>query len=212
MRRRDLLQTLLGAAATAAAPVAAVERPAGYDASKELARPDWKPSFLDDHQDRTLIVLSDLIIPATDTPGAKDALVNRFLDKLMASEKEATQREFLASLAYIDGESMRQYKAAFIYLPGTQQLEFLTFLAYPHSLPGWGEPVVESEGHNHFQHLKQWISSAYYSSEAGLRELAWDGTFPHGELTGCGDSAGGAKQNTTSPGQAGLVHISQPKA
>jgi len=115
-----------------------VERPASYDASKDLLGPDWKPSFFDEHQDQTVIVLSDLIIPATGTPGAKDALVNRFLDKLMAPEKKDTQREFLAALAYIDGESMRQHRRAFVYLPKESQLELLTFLAYPHSLARWG--------------------------------------------------------------------------
>jgi hypothetical protein len=211
MKRRELFQTLLGVAGAAVAttPAAAIERPANYDASKDLALPDWKPSFLDDHQNQTLIVLSDLIIPATETPGAKDALVNRFLDKLMASEREATQREFLASLSYIDGESLRQYQAAFIYLTKERQVELLTFLAYPHSLSRWGEPVVETDGHGHFQHLKRWISSAYYSSEAGLRELGWNGEFPHGELTGCGES--GVKQGGATHTHASLVHIHSSK-
>lgn len=188
MKRRELLQTIMlsTGAAVHASPALAVERPASYDASKELLRPDWKPSFFDEHQDQTLIALSDLIIPATDTPGAKDALVNRFLDKLMAAEKEDTQREFLASLAYLDGESIQQHRMAFVYLPKGSQVEFLTFLAYPHSLSRWGEPVTgEDKGYSHFQHLKQWISSAYYSSEIGLRELGWNGDFPHGELSGC---------------------------
>jgi len=197
MKRRDLLQTLLGTVGAAAAvPAEALERPADYDASKELSRPDWKPVFLDEHQNQTLIALCDQIIPATDTPGAKEALVNRFLDKLMASEKEATQREFLAILAYVDGECMRQYKAPFVHLTGGQQHDFLTFLAYPHSLSRWGEAVVEMPGHKHFQHLKQWISSAYYSTEAGLRELGWDGSFPHGELAGCHDSDSKATLHT----------------
>ena len=100
MKRRDLLQSLIGVvgAATAASPLSAVERPANYDASKELVRLDWKPSFLDDHQNETLIVLSDLIIPATDTPGAKSALVNRFLDKLMASERNPLNVSFCRAL------------------------------------------------------------------------------------------------------------------
>lgn len=214
MKRRDLLQSLIGVvgAATAASPLSAVERAANYDASKELVRLDWKPSFLDDHQNETLIVLSDLIIPATDTPGAKSALVNRFLDKLMASERESTQREFLSSLAYLDGESMRQYKAAFVHLPKDRQSELLTFLAYPHSLSRWGEPVVEMEGHSHFQRLKQWVASAYYNSEAGLKELGWDGTFPHGELAGCSGSKAGAGQNGASHHHAALIDIDHSEA
>jgi len=36
--------------------------------------PDWKPELFDAHQNETVVVLSELIIPATDTPGAKAAL------------------------------------------------------------------------------------------------------------------------------------------
>src|ERR1035438_5798061 len=73
MNRRDLFrQTFLGAAAAVSGRVAAArEFPSDYDASKELARADWKPLFLDDHQDQTLIVFSEILIPATDTTGAK---------------------------------------------------------------------------------------------------------------------------------------------
>jgi glucoside 3-dehydrogenase (cytochrome c) hitch-hiker subunit len=194
MKRRDLLQSILltTGSAIAAFPAAGVERPANYDASKELARANWKPVFLDEHQDRTLVALSDLMIPATDTPGAKEALVNRFLDLILAAEKEETQREFLASLAYVDAESMRQYRQAFVYLDQPSQTELMHFLAYPHSLSRWGEAVAENDGYAHFERLKRWIASAYYNSEIGLKELGWDGTFPHGELTGCGAAGGKA--------------------
>lgn len=71
-----MLVTSIGAA-TIEPAAKAREFPSGYDASAELARPDWKPVLLDQHQDDTLIALSEAVIPATDTPGAKEALVNR---------------------------------------------------------------------------------------------------------------------------------------
>ena len=187
MNRRSLLQSILlttgGVFSTA--PASAVERPTNYDASKELDKPEWKPSFFDEHQDRTRIVFGDLLIPQTDTPGAKDALVNRFLDQFMAAEREDTQRNFLASLSYLDGESMRLYKQAFIYLDEPSQIELLHLMAYPHSLSRWGEAAVGSEGYLHFSNLKEWIATAYYNSAAGMKELGWDGVFPHGEFNGC---------------------------
>ena len=194
MNRRDVLRsTVLGAlgAGTAFAPLApAREFPPGYDASKDLERSDWKPLFLDQHQNETLIVISDLIIPGTDTPGAKEALVNRFLDLLMSAESAETQRAFIAALAFIDGECMARYNVAFVYVPREQQLEFFNLIAYPHSLETWGEGVAEYPGHAHFQKLKHWIAGAYYSSPIGLKELGWDGTFPHGVFSGCDHSPG----------------------
>lgn len=195
MKRRDLLRhTIVGAIGSALTPLlperaaaapSAREFPPGYDASRQLERPDWKPLFLDAHQDETLIVLSDLIIPAADTPGAKDALVNRFIDQLLAVETRETQRRYLDSLAFIDGECMARYKAAFIHLPPEIQIDFLKLIAYPHTHVNWGDNRSGFQGYAHFRYLKDWISRAYYSSEFGMMELGWSGESFHGPFEGC---------------------------
>lgn len=177
MNRRDLFRTaLLGATGAAFAR----EFPSGADATKELASPDWKPLFLDEHQNQTLIALAELVVP-----GAKEALVNRFLDLLMSVEIAETQKAFVAALAYFDGACMGRYRSAFLYLPPGQQIEFLNLIAYPHSHQAWGEKTEEFPGNQHFSQMKDWISGAYYSSPAGLKELGWDGGPPHGVYAGC---------------------------
>ena len=183
-RRQLLRASLLGAAGATAA--VSREFPANYDDSRELARPDWKPAFFSAHQNQTVIVLSDLIIPETETPGAKTALVNRFLDLLLAAETHDTQQGFLNSLAYLDGEARSRYGNALIYLPKETQVELLEFFAYPNSLETWGEGQTgDQAGHNHFQNMKDWITRSFYSSEAGMKALGWNGEPPHGALTGC---------------------------
>jgi hypothetical protein len=183
MNRRDLFrQAFLGAAA-AASP--ARDFPSDYDASKELARAGWKPLFLSDHQNQTLIAFSEILIPETDTPGAKAALVNRFLDLVLAAETHEVQRRFLDSLAFLDGESFERYRAAFVYLTPEQQTELVGLMAYPHTLETWDEGAKgEYPGRAHFTNLKGWISKAYYSSEAGMRTLGYTGV-PHGVFEGC---------------------------
>ncbi|MGA3041617.1 MAG: gluconate 2-dehydrogenase subunit 3 family protein [Bryobacteraceae bacterium] len=186
MNRRDLFrQTILGAAAAVSGGAAtAREFPSDYDASKELERADWKPLFLADHQNETLIVFSDILIPATDTPGAKAALVNRFLDAVLAVETHDTQRSFLDSLAFVDGESFARYRAAFVYLTPEQQTELLTFMAYPHTLGTWDENAPGAyRGHAHFGNLKDWISGAYYSSPVGMQARGCKGA-PGGVFEG----------------------------
>ena len=61
MHRRDLLK--LGASFAAI--------PAAWAA--QAAKPHWRPSVFDDHQNETVIALTELIIPATD-PGTEMAL------------------------------------------------------------------------------------------------------------------------------------------
>lgn len=192
MNRRQLLRgTIFGAlgattAATTASQARARQFPDNFDESKELARADWKPVFLSDHQNQTLIVLSDIIIPETDTPGAKSALVNRFIDLLLEAETHDAQQSFLNSLAYIDGEARSRYGDAFIYLPKDSQIELLHFFAYPNSLQTWGEQKTgEQTGHNHFQNIKGWIARIFFNSEGGMKALGWDGEAPHGTLTSC---------------------------
>ena len=192
MNRRDLLRRVAGAVSATVAvtgPAAGREFPSGYDASKSLARADWKPVFLDSHQNETLIALSEIIIPATDTPGAKDALVNRFIDEIIAAEKPEAQRDFLNGLAVLDGESLDRYKVAFVHGTREQQTELVSYLAYPQSLAMWSGSVQgDKSAHRQFTTLKDWISRAYYSSEIGERELGSTGEFPHGDYGGCAES------------------------
>src|SRR5580692_11758302 len=203
MKRREMLRAsvLVGAAAAlrpalsnaqsgaqaTAQPSELTPAGSGVDASKDLSGPGWKLLFLDDHQNETLIVLSDLMIPATDTPGAKEALVNRYIDLVLAAETPETQRAFLNSLGYLDGESIRRYKAAFRYLSSDEQDLLLHALAYPRVGGGWAGDVgaVADPGHAHFEALKERIMTAFYSSQIGEKELGWDGAFTHGPYQGC---------------------------
>ncbi|MGC1485921.1 MAG: gluconate 2-dehydrogenase subunit 3 family protein [Candidatus Acidiferrum sp.] len=206
MNRRDLLRAsvLTGAAVALRPPLAASQTPPpaseltpaqnGVDASNEFSVPNWKPLFLDDHQNETLIVLSDLIIPATDTPGAKEALVNRYIDLVLAAETSETQRAFLNSLAFLDGESIHRFKAAFRYLSREDQDDVLHGLAYPRNASGWtGEAAGPDAGHAHFEALKGRIMTAFYSSQIGEKELGWDGAFAHGPYQGCEHPEGNHK-------------------
>lgn len=209
MKRRELLRAgvIAGAAAATLRPSLTVAQdskrasseltPAqsGVDASNELSTPGWKPQFLDEHQNETLIVLSDLMIPATDSPGAKEALVNRYIDLVLAAEKPDAQGAFLNSLGFIDGESMRRYKTAFRYLGREEQDELLHSMAYPRTGSGWASDTSAppDPAHGHFEHLKQQIAMAYYSSPIGTKELGWDGAFAHGPYKGCEHTDGSHK-------------------
>ncbi|MGA7343209.1 MAG: gluconate 2-dehydrogenase subunit 3 family protein [Terracidiphilus sp.] len=188
MNRRQLLRDsflTIGAAATANIPVEALVFASGDNAWRELARPGWNPVFLNAQQNETLIALGEAIIPSTDTPGAKAALVNRFLDLVLQALPPQIQHEFLDSLTWFDRGAMERYKATFVSLSDEEKQDLLNLVAWPHTHVQWGERESNFDGHQHFDRMKRWIASAYYSSPVGLKELGWDGWPARGMFKGC---------------------------
>jgi hypothetical protein len=187
MNRRELLRnSLLAMGVLAVNPHAGARIfVAGEDAWLELERADWTPSFLNAQQNETLTVLSEAIIPATDTPGAKAALVNRFLDLVIAAEQAKVQKEFLDSLTWFDMAATERHKTTFDKLTDEEKTNFLNLVAWPHAQPSWGLTEAAYPGNQHFSRLKLWIASAYYSSPIGLKEQGWDGWAARGTFTGC---------------------------
>jgi hypothetical protein len=196
INRRDLIRAaLFASAASALGPqfsfaqaISAGLTPAarGEDGSLVLTDPNWKAIFLNDHQNETLIALSDVVIPSTDTPGAKDALVNRYLDLLLSVQPTDFQTQFVNALAFIDTESQKQFAKDFRDLATGDQIWLLTAWAYPSDSDRWIEAEGKPDpGQQHFERLKALIAAAFYGSEIGLKELGWDGEFTHGPYEGC---------------------------
>jgi hypothetical protein len=81
---------------------------------------------MDPHQDATVTAIAERIIPETDTPGAKGAKVNDFIDLLLAEWYEpAEKRRFLDGLNQVDVESRRRFSAKFIECTPAQQAELM---------------------------------------------------------------------------------------
>jgi len=162
MNRRDLLK--LGATA-AAVPVGIPAQPQAKPAVP------WKPSVLDSHQDETVIALIDLIIPSTDTPGAKAALVNRHMDHLLRDEPEGEQERFVQGLGWIDGYAIRKYGKTFVRCAPAEQIAILEILD-SNSQPG------VAAGHRFFLHFKARTARLYYATQIGFAEMNKGGRVP----------------------------------
>ena len=81
---------------------------------------------LSSHQNDTVVAMIDQIIPATDTPGAKAARVNEFIDVILtewAGDEE--RRNFLSGLARVDTQSNELFGKDFAAASPSQQLAFL---------------------------------------------------------------------------------------
>lgn len=205
MNRRELIRNSLltiGAAASVQLRMEALTFPPGDNAWLALSRADWTPVFLSAQQNETLTALSEAIIPATETPGAKAAYVNRFLDLVLSALPPEVQHEFLSSLTWFDAGATERFKANFVSLSGEQVQDFLNLVAWPHTEFRWGTNDTGFDGHEHFERMKGWIVAAYYSSPIGLQELGWDGWPARGVFEGC-EHQPGAHEDGNEGGSAG---------
>jgi gluconate 2-dehydrogenase gamma chain len=123
MERREVLRLLGSAAAISALPLEAIT--ILQRANAEIAHSTGLRT-LNPHQNETVTTIAEMIIPATDTPGAKGAKVNEFIDLLLTEWYEpAETKEFLAGLADVDEQSKKKFSAAFVDCKPAQQTELL---------------------------------------------------------------------------------------
>ena len=139
----------------------------------------WKPKILNPHQLRTVGVLSDLIIPKTDTPGAMDVHVDRFIDIVLSEAKPAERDPFIAGLAWMDARARVLYKTDVVSATPAQQVELLTRLSAAASQEA--KPGVDF-----FTAIKTMTITGYYTTQVGLeQELGDDGVLAQGSFEGC---------------------------
>jgi hypothetical protein len=207
LTRREMVRRLLaGAGVGGVWPLVAASHPIHKlladdalfsEADARMAATDWTPVFLDAQQNASLIALSESIVP-----GSGKAQVNRFIDLLLSVDTRAHQEKFVASLAAIESESQKQFGHAFAALAEEKKIELLT-MASKDKQEGKEKKTASSENsadeqagehaptlHGHFENLKGWISGAYYSSEAGMRELGWTGDYVFERYPACGHAEG----------------------
>lgn len=111
MNRREVLQrtaAVLGYAVTGPALAGIMQ---GCKASPELP---YKPDFFSEDQALLISELSEIIIPATDTPGAKAVGVPAFIDSFVKEVYPPEAREnFLKGIAAFDEDAKSTYGSAF---------------------------------------------------------------------------------------------------
>lgn len=158
------------------------------------ADPDWKPQFLDDHQNRTLVALAERIVP-----GSTKAESNRFMDLVLTVSTQDDQRKFLVALGAFDSLAVTRFGHPFKEIKESEQNDLLTEASTAKSghvegqedfawfaIPAGAEHQAATDSiRDYFDHLKGWIMGAYYSSEVGMRELGWTGNVMFESFPGC---------------------------
>jgi hypothetical protein len=136
---------------------------------------------LDVHETEILSTATELIIPETDTPGAKAALVNRFVDAVVDDAEEADRRSFLRGFEWMDARSRELFGDEFLKASPDQQAALLTILS-----SGKNTALEDQRGVEFFEAVKELTITGYYTSEVGTREeLHLDGQLFFAEFRGC---------------------------
>jgi hypothetical protein len=125
---------------------------------------------LDPHQDATIIALTDTILPATDTPGAKAARVNEFIDLLLAEWSEPAERDqFLTGLAAVDTRSHEMFGKDFVDGTPKEQAGLLT--ALDDETAQWKEKPWATRGQEPFYRRLKWVTLfGYHTSQVGAEQ------------------------------------------
>jgi glucoside 3-dehydrogenase (cytochrome c) hitch-hiker subunit len=117
------------------------------------------------HQSETVATIAELIIPKTDTPGARDAGVPAFIDVMLADWGDDDQRQmFTTGLANVDERSRTAYGKDFIGCTPEQQSEILQDLDY--ELARLRDAKADTS--KSFFGAMKWLTlTGYYTSEVG---------------------------------------------
>ena len=150
---------------------------------------DWSPSTLTAEQNQMVDTIAEIIIPATDTPGASAANVNRFIDAIVGDSYRPEDGErFLSGLDDVNARCQETYDAPFVECPPEQQRAVVGELDDEHFGPDAAD--LDREAPSFYRMMKELVIVGYYTSEIGateeLRTKAvpgyYDGDVPYEEI------------------------------
>lgn len=168
VERREVLRVL--AIAAAAAPFTGFSKWAfgcGHlsHTTTQIKPAVYKPLFFTAAEFADVDRLTDIIIPADDTPGAREAGVAEFID-FMVSHDPAVQYKFRTGLTWLNARSGALHGKAFGKLTGAQQAGLLEPLAFKAK-----NRAGEEDGREFFKLIREYTVMGYYTSEIGFKQL-----------------------------------------
>jgi hypothetical protein len=199
MQRREALKTLLGGGVLSAVPSDLF----GFFRDSHPAS-GYTLRTLNASQNELVVAMIDQIIPATDTPGAKGARVNEFIDVILTEWANDEERgNFLNGLTDVDKQSSALFSKDFAAASPEQQLTLLRSLdetaavARARYEPKKRPPFWKPEGRDtqmqddFFAVFKKMTVHGYYTSEIGFSQELKLQIIP-GAQHGCAPLAPGA--------------------
>lgn len=188
MQRRELFRLLGGGAMLPALD-------GNVLAMLQEAQPksDYKIRTLNPHQNATLVIMTDIIIPETDTPGAKAVKVNEFIDLIMTEWAHEEERQrFLAGFEEVDKRCNALFGKDFVDASPAQQEEIVRYFDYRATEARANLSAKQFVRHPHdnqldgsfFEVVKHMTLYGYYTSEVGFTQELKKQIIP-GAYHGC---------------------------
>jgi gluconate 2-dehydrogenase gamma chain len=173
------------AAVTAGSAVAQQHTHMAHDQQADAPKGPYQRKVFNDHQWRTVGVLSDIIIPADERSGsATQAGVPEFIDDWINFRKEEgndkLEAQILGGLMWLDRESNRQFEKTFADASPDQQKKILDRIAWP--------ARASEEDHVwvlFFNVFRDLTVSGFFSSKMGVADLPYLGNTVVTEWQGC---------------------------
>lgn len=148
-----------------------------YGRTPEEAAYDKKlldEKFFTEHELETIAVLSDLILPATNTAGSATAAgVPEFVE-FMAKDIPAHKLPLRGGIMWLDHHAIRQYQQEFASCREEEQKAMLDQIAYPDKFP----PEV-AQGVRFFSLMRNLTLTGYYTTKMGIEDLGYKGNTPN---------------------------------
>ena len=125
----------------------------------------YKPQFFTPQEYAALDQLTEMIIPRDDTPGARDAGVNEFIDFMAANDPEI-QNPLRKGLRSLEAQN-------FMAATSDRQQELLRSISR------------DPQGTAFFRLLRRYTVMGYYTTRIGLEQLDFPGLKAYSKSPGC---------------------------
>ncbi|MGC3946135.1 MAG: gluconate 2-dehydrogenase subunit 3 family protein [Chryseolinea sp.] len=130
--------------------------------------------FLDEHEMKTISVLSDIIIPKDDKSGsATEAGVPAFIE-FIVKDMPHYQTPIRGGIKWLDLQCMRRFSADFASCTAQQQLEIVDEIAYPAK----AKPEMQ-QGVAFFNTMRDLTACGFFTSKIGIDDLGYVGNRPN---------------------------------
>ena len=138
------------------------------------------PAFFNPLQYATVTELASLIIPTDETPGAREAKVNEYIDLIVSEGSPNLKRLYRDGLEWLDKTCHSRHGKSFVELSNEHQIEILTEMSQ----------IKNPSANNQlparfFKAIKEATIDGFYTSKIGLDELGYKGNGVLDEFPGC---------------------------